>query len=281
MSFGKKKQNQTTNEVQTAELDPLAREALTDVLGKSRDLFNSNTPIFAPTDAATISGLQSLQDRGLSPFIPLAGQELGRTIGGETVDLFNPAFGASQQQLIDTLGGDVASRILGADNRALGAVEDRIIRTVNRGVGDQFTGAGRSVTSPAAERARALGISEGIAPFLFGSLENQRGLADAERARQIQAAQLAQGGFLGARGNQLGAFGFVPGIDAAFDTQANRRLAVGDIIQAENQRIFDEPFTRVERFANPVIAAAGGFPVTLTREGQARGSSTNFGFNLF
>lgn len=281
MSFGKDKSKQQTNEIQTAELDPLAREALTDVLGKSRDLFNSNAPIFAPVDPATVSGLQTLQDRPLSPFIGEAGGQLTGTLGGDFLNLFQPGLQAGQQQLQDTLSGDVGSRLLNFDNRALAGVEDRIINTVNRGVGDQFTGAGRTVTSPAAERARALGISEGIAPFLFGSLENQRGLVDAERSRQIQAAQLAQGGFLGSRGNQLGALGFVPGIDAAFDTQANRQLAVGDIIQAENQNIFDTPFTRVERFANPVIAAAGGFPVTLTREGQARGSSTNFGFNLF
>lgn len=264
MSFGKKNQNQSSNEVQTAQLDPLAREALTDVLDQSRALFGSNAPIFAPTDPSTFAGLNALEGRGLSPFIPIASDQLSQTLGG---DFFNPSR-SERAALNQALSGGPAS---------IEAVQDQIFNAARQAVGDQFTGTGRT-GSPAEFNTLGRTVSRELAPFVFDSLNNERNLQVQGR---LQALGLSDAAFARERGNQLAAFGAIPGLDQALDSAANRRLAVGDIRRTEAQRELDTPFTRFERFANPLIAAAGGFPVTLTREGTSRGSQTSFGFNLF
>lgn len=281
MSFGKKKSRQESTTVQTPELDPLARQALEGVLGASENLFDpTGARTFTPTDPATIAGLQALQDRPQSPFIQIGGDRLGQLIGGDFAARFNPALSAAQDQLQSTLRGDVRNRFFGASNPALGAVEQRIFDTVGRGVRDQFGAVGRG-GSPAEELAFRERTAQAISPILFQQFENQQNLASAERARQIQAAQLAQAGALGAQQQALGAFGFIPTLETAQDAFGNRLFNVGQAIQAENQRAADAPFVALERFVNPTLSAVGGFPVTLTRQTDARGRQSGFELGLF
>lgn len=158
--------------------------------------------------------------------------------------------GAGAQQLTDTLSG----RFLDAGNPALGAVEDRIISAAQRGVGDQFSLAGRT-GSPAQQISLAQTIARELAPFQFGAFESERD-------------------------RQLGGLSLAPQFEPLLNTQAQRLLGVGDIVQEQNQLRIDEPFLQFERFANPLLSAAGRFPVSSTQTGKTKQSSLNFGFSL-
>ena len=157
MSFGGKKSGGKETVVQTPELDPLARAAFEDVSRESRKLFDANNPIFASPDAATLQGLQQLQDRPQSPFI----QGASNTLGG----FLDPSF-------LDP-----------TNNAALGAVEDRLLNLAQRAVGDQFTSAGRT-GSPAEAISLAKTVTESASPFLFNQLQNNQ-------QAQLQALGLA------------------------------------------------------------------------------------------
>lgn len=158
--FGSKssgKGNETV--VQTPTLDPLARAAFQDVSRESRALFDAQNPIFASPDAATLQGLQQIQDR---PQSPLAGQSQ------DVLSQFlNPGFLDPSQ------------------NAGLGAVEDRLLSLASRAVGDQFTAAGRT-GSPAEAISLAKTVTESASPFLFQQLQNNQAL-------QLQALGLAPG----------------------------------------------------------------------------------------
>lgn len=156
--FGSKssgKGNETV--VQTPTLDPLARAAFEDVSGFSRALFDERNPIFASPDAATIQGLNQIQDRPQSPFIGQASDTLS--------SILDPSF-------LDP-----------ANNAALGSVQDRLLSLASRAVGDQFTAAGRT-GSPAEAISLAKTVTESASPFLFGALQNNQAL-------QLQALGLA------------------------------------------------------------------------------------------
>lgn len=208
------------------ELDPIARQALQQVVGATGQF--QNLPAVAPTDPATIAGAQLLQDRPESEFI-----------------------GAGAQQLLDTLSGG----FLDPGNPALGAVEDRIISAAQRGVGDQFSLAGRT-GSPAQQTTLARTIARELAPFQFGAFESERD-------------------------RQLGALSLAPQFEPLLNSVAQRLLGVGDIVQQENQQRIDEPFLQFERFANPLLAAAGRFPVSTTQTGRTAQTSLQAGLSLF
>ena len=162
----------------------------------------------------------------------------------------SPFIQPGAQQLADTLSG----RFLDAGNPALGAVEDRIISAAQRGVGDQFSLAGRT-GSPAQQISLAQTIARELAPFQFGAFEQERG-------------------------RQLGALSLAPQFEPLLNTQAQRLLGVGDIVQQQNQLRIDEPFLQFERFANPLLAAAGRFPVSTTQTGKSAQTSLQAGFSF-
>lgn len=158
--------------------------------------------------------------------------------------------GAGAQSLLDTLSG----RFLDSRNPALGAVEDRIISAAQRGVGDQFSLAGRT-GSPAQQISLAQTIARELAPFEFGNFQNERQ-------------------------NQLSALSLAPQFEPLLNSQAGRLLDVGNIVQGQNQLQIDEPFLQFERFANPLLSAAGRFPVSSTQTGKTAQTTLQAGFSL-
>jgi len=226
MSGSAKRQTGTERIQVVPELDPIARQALQQVVGATGQF--QTLPAVAPTDPATLAGAQLLEDRPESEFI-----------------------GAGAQQLLDTLSGE----FLGAGNPALAAVEESIINAAQRGVGDQFSLAGRT-GSPAQQISLAQTIARELAPFQFGAFENERG-------------------------RQLGALSVAPQFEPLLNTRAQRLLGAGDIRQQEEQLRIDEPFLQFERFANPLLAAAGRFPVSTTQTGRTAQTSLQAGVSLF
>lgn len=195
-----------------------------------------------------IGGVQQFQT------LPAVAQTDPATIAGAQLLQDRPEsefIGAGAQQLTDTLSG----RFLDQGNPALGAVEDRIISAAQRGVGDQFSLAGRT-GSPAQQISLAQTIARELAPFQFGAFESERD-------------------------RQLGGLSLAPQFEPLLNTQAQRLLGVGDIVQQQNQLRIDEPFLQFERFSNPLLAAAGRFPVSTTQTGKTNQTSIQAGLSLF
>lgn len=217
------------------ELDPAAREILESVLAQTRGLQAQNPPFVAPLDAATIAGLQSLQDRPESSFIPTSADQLNATLGG---DFFGQNPGVT------------------GFNQGLQGVTDAITDAATRAVGDQFSLAGRT-GSPAQSVSLAKTIANQLAPFQFGAFENQLG-------RQFS-------GFENERQRQLSGLSLAPTVESIQDSQAQRLLGVGDIIQRQNQNVLTEPLRSFEFFINPLLSVAGGLPVSSTQKDIASG----------
>ena len=185
--------------------------------------------------------------------LPAVAQTDPATIAGAQLLQDRPEsefIGAGAQSLLDTLSG----RFLGAGSDELGAVEDRIISAAQRGVGDQFSLAGRT-GSPAQQISLAQTIARELAPFQFGQFQNERQ-------------------------NQLGALSLAPQFEPLLNSQAQRLLGVGDIVQGQNQLAIDEPFLQFERFANPLLSAAGRFPVSTSQTGKTNQTTLKAGFSL-
>jgi hypothetical protein len=148
-------------------------------------------------------------------------------------------------------GEDMLTGILsGQGSPQMDAVRDRITSDATKAVSDRFTSANRA-GSPGEAEALAGEVARQLAPFEFGQLQNAFS----------QAAQ------------------FTP----LLDNQAQRLLTAGEIIQAEDQLQIDEPFLQFERFANPLLAAAGRLPATTTQTGtfDRSGSTKSASLSLF
>lgn len=280
MSLGGSKKKQTERVQIDPQLDPVARSALQQVVGSTQQFRPGpqGLPAVRQTDPATIQGAQRLQDRPQSAFIQPGEEALTGLLSGRF--LTPGALGEGLNQIGQTTGGQFFGQDPGATgtNQGLGNVRDRIISSAQQAVGDQFSQAGRT-GSPAQAQTLGKTVARELAPFEFGALESQLGRQQAafqnERQRQLAAAELGLNQFNTGVQQQLGGLQLAPQFEPLQDSVARRLLQTGDIVGQENQLRIDEPFLQFERFANPLLAAAGRFPVSTTRTGRA--SSTQFG----
>jgi hypothetical protein len=123
--------------------------------------------------------LEHFPDPITTPFSSETEAALGgtaaRAIGGSPLNV------AAQNQLVSSMGGDY----LNQGNPAFQAMTNRIAGDVNRQVGSQFASGGRYGSGLHSETA-ARGLADALAPVAFQNYE-------AERGRQLQAAQMAPG----------------------------------------------------------------------------------------
>lgn len=220
----------------TNELDPTARQILEQIIGRTNALQSQNPAFVQGFDPAQIQGLQQLQDRPQSSFIPTGEQNLNATLGGGF-------FGANPA--------------LSGFNPGLQGVRDAISQQVGQQVEDQFSLAGRT-GSPAQANTTARAITQALAPFEFSAFENNLG-------RQSSA-------FENERQRQIAGLSLLPTVEGVQDSQAQRLFDVGSAIQGQNQRFLTEPLQSFEFFLNPLLSAAGGFPVSSSTQDRASGS---------
>jgi len=281
MSIAGGKKKQTSNFTATQELDPIARAALVQVTGATQPF--RTLPAVAPTDLATIAGAQRLQDRPQSAFIAPGEQSLTNVLSGSF--LTPGLFGGSLSQLGGTLSGAFQGLNPAAQafNQRTQDLQNSIIQAAQQAVGDQFTAAGRT-GSPAQAITLGKVVANQLAPFQFGALESQlqrqSQAFENERQRQLAAASLGLDQFNVGVGQQLSALNLAPRFEPLLNSVANRLLQTGDILQQQNQLQIDQPFIQFQRFANPLLAAAGRFPVTTTQTGVQKGKSFRFGASL-
>lgn len=217
-------------------LDPAAQNILQQIIAQTNALSGQNLPFVAPFDAATVQGLQQLQDRPQSEFITQAGDQLSQTLTGGFQGQ-NPA--------------------VSGFNTGLDAVTRSIQQAAQQSVGDQFSAAGRS-GSPAQSIDLARTVSNQLAPFQFGAFQQQQ--------------QLQSQAFENERQRQLAALGIAPSVEGLQDAQSRRLLDVGGIIQNQNQATLSEPFQAFQFALNPLLSAVGGFPLSQTTTNRASGS---------
>ena len=144
---------------------------------------------------------------------------------------------AANQQILGTIQGQYS-------NPFLSPLISQAASDVYSNVAGQFSGAGRTPTSPMAQQAVTSQVAEKALPYAFGQLER-------ERARQLQTAQ------------QVPSLTAVGG--ALEDIQAERQLAPMAALQQYQQTISPIAFglpqttgTVTQPRANPVGMAAGG-----------------------
>ncbi|NIR50005.1 tail fiber domain-containing protein [candidate division KSB1 bacterium] len=218
------------------QLDPVAQQVLQSIISQTQGLQMQNPPFVQPFDAAQVAGLQRLQDRPQSTFIPTAEQNLNATLGG------------------DFFGADPS---LAGFNPALQGARDAIAEQVGQQVEDQFSLAGRT-GSQAQAATTSKAITQALAPFEFSAFEN-------DLARQ-------QGAFQNERQRQIAGLSLLPTVEGVQDSQARRLFDVGSAIQQQNQATLTEPLQSFEFFLNPLLAAAGGFPISSNVSKNASGA---------
>lgn len=106
------------------------------------------------------------------------------------------------------------------------------------GVMGQFGMAGRSGSSPLAEGAVATGIADSLAPYMFGSAENQMG-------RMFS-------GYQNERDRQMQALGLSPGIAQAEYGPASAMLGAGSMYDQLAQAQLNNPAEKLGNFMNIV-----------------------------
>ena len=106
------------------------------------------------------------------------------------------------------------------------------------GVMGQFGMAGRSGASPLAEGAVATGIADSLAPYMFGSAENQMG-------RMFS-------GYQNAADRQMQALSLAPGTAAAQYGPANAMLGAGSLYDQLAQAQLNNPAEKLGNFMNIV-----------------------------
>lgn len=263
MSVGGKKSGSRETVQVVPQLDPVAQQALQQAINAIQP-FNpagGGLPAVAPLNSLQAQGFSQLASRPNAPFVQTGSNQLNATLAGGFLNR-NPA---SQINPL-AFGSNAGQR----------ALENNIISAANRAVGDRFSAAGRS-GSPAEAINIARTVSNELAPFQFNSLES-------ERQRQAAAGEAALGrqfsAFENERGRQLQALNAAPQFDPLLDGLANRLLQVGGLLQSQAQLELDEPFLQLERFINPLLSAAGRFPVSTTQTGRAESFQVKGGFSF-
>lgn len=272
-------------------LDPAAQAILNQIIAQTNQISASNPSFVAPFDAATIQGLQQLQDRPQSPFIGQAADQLSATLGGGFFGA-NPAFSGAAFGFDNSAQNPAFAGFATQQNpfvqnfeTGLGGVTQAIQRAAQQSVGDQFSSSGRT-GAPSQSIDLAKIVSNQLAPFEFGafqqqqqlgsqSFENERqrqlaalglqsGVFDNQQSRGLAALGLQSSAFENERQRQLAALGLAPGIEGLQDSQALRLLGVGDLIQQQNLATLQEPLQAFNFALNPLIAAQGGLPIGST-----------------
>lgn len=156
----------------------------------------------------------------------------------------SPLNPAAQNQVIGTLGGQYLGQ-----NPYLDQLQQNVLGTVKPGVDTMFEMAGRG-GSPLQAEALGRGVSQGMAPHLFGSYEAERQrMMDASRL----APQLAREDYFDI--GQLGQVG------AAREAMSQRELSDA---MARHEFAQMEPYQRIQRYGGilggtaPLIGGAGG-----------------------
>lgn len=278
MSFGgsakksKSKTDSSENIVQQQTLDPLARSALEQVITGAKELQSTNAPIVAGFDPSTTQGINQLASQGASPFVGTGAQTIDDVLSQQFLQSsqVDPAL----SQISATAAGDFQGHNPSANtfNPALEAVRERIQQAATRSVADRFAQAGRS-GSPAEGLTLSKTVARELAPFEFSALQQNQQLQNQnfenERQRQLAASSLGLNQFNQGLGTIANFASLAPGFDSLLSADAKRKIEAGQLRQQQAQNELDVPFLRFERFANPLIAAAGGLPVGLTRQGQS------------
>jgi len=126
---------------------------------------------------------------------------------------------AAQQQLAATLGGQYL-------NPFLQPLIQRTAQDITTGVQSQFSGAGRTPSSPLAQQTALGQVAQAALPLAFGQYETERG-------RQLGIAQ-----------------------------QAPSLLQTGQQLEAIQRQQQLAPFQALQQYAGLVSPIASGFPVT-------------------
>jgi len=228
-----------------------------------------SAPVATPQPFGTPSFGRQPQDIGqvFSGAPPAVAPPSSGTLGGAALLAGRPEagfVGAGSDQLAGTLGGDfLRANPFAGISADLARAEDAVRAAATGAVADQFSAAGRS-GAPGQQVALGRTVARELAPFAF----------------QAQSDALSRGfqGFENERQRQLSALGLAPNFNPLLDDDARRLLQAGEVLQQQAQLQIDEPFLQLERFINPLLAAAGRFPIGETRTG--RSESFNLGGRL-
>ena len=169
------------------------------------------------------------QGVGASGYVPPSQQTLAGLAGQETMA------GAAQQQLAATLGGQYL-------NPFLSPLIQKTAADISTGVQSQFSGAGRTPTSPMAQQQALAQVAQAALPLAFQTYGQERG-------RQLAVA-----------------------------SQAPTLLQTGQQLEALQRQQQTAPLQALQQYANVVSPIASGFPTTVAQtQSQANPFTTALG----
>ncbi len=169
------------------------------------------------------------QGVGAAGYVPPTQQTLAGLAGQETMA------NAAQQQLAATLGGQFL-------NPFLSPLIQKTASDISTGVQSQFSGAGRTPTSPMAQQQALAQVAQAALPLAFQSYGQERG-------RQLAVA-----------------------------SQAPTLLQTGQQLEALQRQQQTAPLQALQQYANIVSPIASGFPTTIAQtQSQANPFTTALG----
>jgi len=169
------------------------------------------------------------QGVGASGYVPPTQQTLAGLAGQETMAT------AANQQLAATLGGQYL-------NPFLSPLIQRTAADISTGVQSQFSGAGRTPTSPMAQQQALAQVAQAALPLAFQTYGQERG-------RQLAVA-----------------------------SQAPTLLQTGQQLEALQRQQQTAPLQALQQYANVVSPIASGFPTTIAQtQSQANPFTTALG----
>ena len=169
------------------------------------------------------------QGVGATGYVPPTQQTLAGLAGQETMA------NAAQQQLAATLGGQYL-------NPFLSPLIQKTAADISTGVQSQFSGAGRTPTSPMAQQQALAQVAQAALPLAFQSYGQERG-------RQLAVA-----------------------------SQAPTLLQTGQQLEALQRQQQTAPLQALQQYAGIVSPIASGFPVTTAQtQSQANPFTTALG----
>ena len=169
------------------------------------------------------------QGVGAAGYVPPTQQTLAGLAGQETMA------NAAQQQLAATLGGQFL-------NPFLSPLIQKTAADISTGVQSQFSGAGRTPTSPMAQQQALAQVAQAALPLAFQSYGQERG-------RQLAVA-----------------------------SQAPTLLQTGQQLEALQRQQQTAPLQALQQYAGIVSPIASGFPTTIAQtQSQANPFTTALG----
>ena len=201
--------------------------------GGSQQTTQGVTP-YAPAEPALAQILSEAgniygQGVGASGYVPPTQQTLAGLAGQETMA------GAAQQQLAATLGGQYL-------NPFLSPLIQKTAADISTGVQSQFSGAGRTPTSPMAQQQALAQVAQAALPLAFQTYGQERG-------RQLAVA-----------------------------SQAPTLLQTGQQLEALQRQQQTAPLQALQQYAGIVSPIASGFPTTVAQtQSQANPFTTALG----